>query len=445
MSDVKDRWRCENCGADSSGKFCTKCGASRPKSEKWDCSCGRLGNTGKFCSKCGNLRNCENTSETGVNSEVGGKRIAIAGHGIDSLKNNAKKGNIGISACTPKAFGNRQKGFIAVVIFLIAAYFSFGIITEKIYTAQCDKYIGLSAEIVDTYKSIGKLKGDLEADETKTIVKQLKDEEQRLDSIHSFLDKLPTPKEEKQKHNKLMAVMLAQQKNLARSAELISSKDRYFGNWGTKIPYVRDENEKSFESLVEEYGESLKDLAEILKENSELKLNHEEISKLIAWDKSAEAIKSFIANKIKFDLAWYKEKEKEYKAKLTKTNSELAQKKELVFLVSKVEKAYSSADKRDVVMITGRFYNGTDDYVTGIGDMTVDVKLNALDKEVMSISDVAYHDNRLSRVSLSKHGRSENIVIRLKDVPSDIPNGIYDNFEVKIHKIHWSVRKAVRR
>ena len=45
-----DSWQCA-CGAVTSGKFCTECGAKKPENG-WQCSCGAV-NKGKFCSECG--------------------------------------------------------------------------------------------------------------------------------------------------------------------------------------------------------------------------------------------------------------------------------------------------------------------------------------------------------------------------------------------------------
>ena len=49
---VAQGWTC-SCGAVSTGKFCTECGAKRPENKQgWTCSCGTL-NRGNFCSECG--------------------------------------------------------------------------------------------------------------------------------------------------------------------------------------------------------------------------------------------------------------------------------------------------------------------------------------------------------------------------------------------------------
>ena len=49
-------WKCPDCGADNSGKFCTNCGKPKPQSDRWFCSeCGTE-NHGKFCTNCGKPR-----------------------------------------------------------------------------------------------------------------------------------------------------------------------------------------------------------------------------------------------------------------------------------------------------------------------------------------------------------------------------------------------------
>ena len=51
-----DAWKCEKCGASSTGKFCPECGAPRPAPETWTCpQCGAVCK-GKFCSECGTAR-----------------------------------------------------------------------------------------------------------------------------------------------------------------------------------------------------------------------------------------------------------------------------------------------------------------------------------------------------------------------------------------------------
>ena len=47
-----DSWKCPECGATMTGKFCTECGAKKP-ADGWTCpTCGAV-NKGKFCPECG--------------------------------------------------------------------------------------------------------------------------------------------------------------------------------------------------------------------------------------------------------------------------------------------------------------------------------------------------------------------------------------------------------
>lgn len=48
-----DSWKCANCGAIVSGKFCPECGTPKPVADAgWTCTCGAV-NKGKFCTECG--------------------------------------------------------------------------------------------------------------------------------------------------------------------------------------------------------------------------------------------------------------------------------------------------------------------------------------------------------------------------------------------------------
>ena len=45
-------WKCPQCGAAASGKFCMECGTKKPEDNGWTCSCGAV-NKGRFCPECG--------------------------------------------------------------------------------------------------------------------------------------------------------------------------------------------------------------------------------------------------------------------------------------------------------------------------------------------------------------------------------------------------------
>ncbi len=52
-----EEWVCDQCGASSTGNFCSNCGARKPASgDEWICSSCGATNTGNFCNACGTPR-----------------------------------------------------------------------------------------------------------------------------------------------------------------------------------------------------------------------------------------------------------------------------------------------------------------------------------------------------------------------------------------------------
>ena len=46
-------WKCPQCGAAATGKFCPECGTKKPESNEWVCPNCHTKATGKFCPECG--------------------------------------------------------------------------------------------------------------------------------------------------------------------------------------------------------------------------------------------------------------------------------------------------------------------------------------------------------------------------------------------------------
>lgn len=61
--EAANAWKCA-CGATSTGKFCTECGAKKPEPQPagtWKCKCGAT-SAGKFCTECGSPRPADDGS-----------------------------------------------------------------------------------------------------------------------------------------------------------------------------------------------------------------------------------------------------------------------------------------------------------------------------------------------------------------------------------------------
>ena len=70
-------WMCTNCGKSwKDGKFCSECGAPRPKGfEGWLCSCGSR-EQGDFCSVCGNPKPVDVCGRCGWKPKQGAEPLA---------------------------------------------------------------------------------------------------------------------------------------------------------------------------------------------------------------------------------------------------------------------------------------------------------------------------------------------------------------------------------
>ena len=70
-------WKCANCGAMNTGKFCAECGSPKPVADVWKCANCGTENKGKFCSECGSPKptavKCTNCGWQPAEGEQAGK------------------------------------------------------------------------------------------------------------------------------------------------------------------------------------------------------------------------------------------------------------------------------------------------------------------------------------------------------------------------------------
>ena len=111
-------------------------------------------------------------------------------------------------------------------------------------------------------------------------------------------------------------------------------------------------------------------------------------------------------------------------------------KEEVVFLTKKIYRG-----EKNTIKIEGNFYNGTKDNVSGIKDHLLDITLKAFDEEVLSIKDekVTVSGN----TNLAPGESSSNMTITYHVKNGEIP--YFTTAEASIHKIHWVVRRVVKK
>ena len=459
MDGDSKHWKCEACGrADNTGQFCMDCGRPRPveaskPAQGWTCSCGKAGNTGKFCISCGAARpeqpegwicsRCGTENKTGkfclkcgAPKEAGAVPAAAvpAGNAAPAAQGYTPGVGQAVTPAVPAAplhtapapktpMSKNTKGILVVLVLLVVAYFGYGMVIEKLYDSKCEEFITLSSEVHKNIEAVADLDGDSDAEETKRIAEQFAAESAKLAEIHDSLAGKTPPDAVKLQHDKLLSVIERDQEVLTKAGEVLQYDERV-----------------TTQKAQKEYGEVYKGFRSALQKlNSAadgVTVKGREVKSVLAYDSFDANIKGYIDKKLAKDHQYVAARLKEYQEKLRAANEEAKTKNEVVFLPERVQKA--GAD----LLVYGRFYNGTNDVVTGIKEMLVDAALNSYDKEVAGFKDFAYSDVHLEAMMMQPKGTSWPVILRLA---GKAPEDAYNNFTVQVHKIRWSVRRLVQR
>ena len=440
MAESSSSWECEHCGkVNDHGKFCSKCGHPKPK-DVWIChQCGKTDNKGKFCSKCGQRRmdivwtcqTCGKTDNKGkFCSKCGQDRMLQHPTRTVENHNTEQYGTGRVNNTVPRAvpsaakpLSKRSKGIIAVIIFIVIAYFGYGTVVEKLYDSKCDEFISMSADIAKAIDSIDDLNGDSGSEESKKVAERFESYAAQLGKLHDSLAEMKPPETMKDKHEPFLKFIENEQAVMTQISEVLKYDVRTYDR-----------------TTQQEYGKVYQKyrLAEngLNSSGSGIKIKDKDLNTLINYGKAELTLQAYIEKKIKLDSKYFAEKNKEYQARKKASNEEAKQKNEVVFLTDNVQK-----NGKDL-LIHGSFYNGTADTVVGIKEMLVDVTLNDFDNEIDAIKDFAYDDSKFNSLLLAPHSTSWPLTLRIAD---KAPEDSFNNFDVHVHKIHWSVRKTIKR
>ena len=174
-------WNCLTCGQEgNTGKFCPKCGTP---GGTWSCSaCGTSGNTGRFCPKCGagrpeprtieGLEHEAETPESSMGPAAMGDAIPAAPEETDFTSPTARETSetAATTGDTPPSapMSKRTKLILALIAFVAVAYWSFGIVTEKLYEAKEKEFLTIMTDSRTLFASLDALSGDAAAEEAET-------------------------------------------------------------------------------------------------------------------------------------------------------------------------------------------------------------------------------------------------------------------------------------
>lgn len=428
-------WNCLACGQEgNTGKFCPKCGAPEGT---WVCSaCGTSGNTGKFCPKCGagrpapgtatGLEHESATSKSSAGPAAMGETIAAAPERIDptvptvpeTSGTTAPKGDTPPSAPMSK----QTKLILALIAVVAVAYWSFGMVTEKLYESKEKEFLAIMTDSKALFASLDALSGDAAADEAKAAGDGMEEVAERLGKLREEVAGKTPPEKWKDRHEKFLAALEKNQAFFAKSAALMQSTE-----------YVFDlETRDKFTALQRDFSAAW---AAANTASTGLDVGGQEVANVFSYPAAKEQMRSYVQKKLAFDERYVIEKRQEYRERHEAEQRALLEKKEVVFLVGSVWK-----EGQDL-LLRGKFYNGTGDVVTSIKDMLLDVTLLRFDREIESFIDFLQEEN-ITNMNLPPGQFSFTATLRLV---GKAPAEDFNNYTINAHKIRWGVRRAVQR
>lgn len=433
MFDPTKEWKC-GCGTENnSGMYCKHCGQKRT----WTCNVCKIENTGRFCKKCGAARNTEayrqpdmlnpniDTAADAAQqlkkaANFAGENISNAIEKVNTQENRERVNKFFNQLQTELAnftqkvstgeITNQKKGIFAGIIVLLFAVFMYGFGIDMLYQKKCDDYFTAVVEIEKTYDSLSGVKNN-----PAEVEKKLNESAEKLESLKSFIDKLPVSKKEEEDKKKLLNAINLEYDYVQKSKELISKDDL-----------------KERTKVAKSYNKAREELHR-LSVNTKIK------DKVLADYINVPKLHKDVVNYVKQVRAERANQRKtagdSFREQLNADNEEKMKKGEVVFLTDSVQKVGSD------LLIEGRFFNGTPDFVARIGDMLVDVQLRSGEKVVAEIKDVPYRNDALKSIEMPSKGNPIKATIHLS---GKAPEDSFDQFFVNVHKIHWVVRRALK-
>lgn len=392
--------------------------------EKWTCTCGAE-NTSKFCETCGKKRS-EAAEDIGANEQPVMTQVAetsVTTHPVE------KPVTVGVS---PKK--KPTKGLIAavvVVVLALVAYFGYGKYIEHNYEAQCDSYAAALTEVDATIKSIGELSGDKDEEARQTAIDELTKELATLDGINDYFKEGKLPDNAQLQREELTSLVGDTLKLVMAVKEMVAYDESITGGY-TK-------SDQDFDARVGAVANWTITLGGDCGTMSKLNITFagKNPGQILDLSVAQKVASQYANNKRIFDRKVAAEKAEVYAQKVEEENKALLEKKEVVFLRDAVRRL-----DNNTLAIAGVFHNGTDEYVSGIQGMLVDVTLKKGDTEVLTIKDYAYEDASMASWSIAAGQNSWRCNLR---IPAEIKDVTYDNADVTVHKIRWKVRKLVKK
>ncbi len=461
-----DAWTCPACGHENAkGKFCAKCGGGKPEEaatppvetltpqpndgnvtdappsaspapNAWICpACGHENAKGKFCAKCGGGKPEESAAapmEAPAPSPIENEEANMpplppqeapvvapsppeppSPAPTEAVQN----GFEAPPAQAPKPRNNKTVILIvAVVVVAVAAFFGSSKLTESLYASKTEECAAALTESKTMLDNLAELPADAASDDVKKIAADLAKNAEKLNSIHgSLIGKLP----KKPPQEKIWNAIGKNAELLSNAAAVVQSQERAFNPASIK----------RFSALCDE---CMTKWDEANAAASEATAKNQSLADIVPYADIKKDLQAYRRNKQAFDAKYSQEKYNEQRQARQAAQEELKRKGEVVFLA---DNAYKNGND---LILSGRFYNGTGNLVTGVKEMQVDIKVSLFGAEVQSLKDEPYAAN-LTGWQLAPQQSTDVVQLRLA---GKAPEGDFNEFEAHVHKISWIQLKA---
>lgn len=316
----------------------------------------------------------------------------------------------------------RTISVIAVAVVLLAvAFWGYGVYQDKRYASKCQELVVALTETQDTAKSIASLSPNTNAGYQKLANRFAKQAEQAGD-LESALSGKSGSAASKEQYERIMFIVAKDREMLQKASEIFKTVSAA-------------KNKEEFErrgKLHQEFEAARGRIQEIL---GEVKIPGQKAGQTISYQALGDNMRAYMVKKLSQNKQYLADKMQQYQDRLRVDNETLKRKSEVVFLAESVKK-----DGNDL-LIQGKFYNGTPEQVVGIGEMLIDISLYQFDVSLTTVTDFKYENPGLARIELEPGGAAGAIHLRLV---GKAPKEEFNNFIVRLHKIHWKIRRLVK-
>ncbi len=462
VEDEEVLWTCPQCGREGNQKnFCGKCGCPRPEEAAVAESTYEDIEYPSEAAEEVVSEPVDDTPNTVTPEQESSYEVAEEEAYVPEFKSSEISEPVNQSSSDKSLFSDVKEkiqksnisvnkkiifGAIAAVIVLIIVLVH-GTSSDD-YQKNCDELYAIAQELPATMGAIDDLQGDASAEDRKKVYDTIQKHIDKLNVLDKDLTKM---QQEKQKE--LNAGKNSDGRDLKKCIDDLKDLVEFETKFLTAVQGVINYDKKDtgelaiyksaeYEQLINNYATIINNYRKMGNKGLDIKdsktgqirtLNADELMCITGIN---DALVEYCDRKHIADARILNKMRQDTDNQRKENNEALMKKDEVVFLTRKIYRG-----DNNTIKIEGNFYNGTKDNVAGIKDHLLDITLKAFDDEVFSVQDekvtVSGHTN------LAPGASSANMTVTYTPKDGKVP--YFTTAEASIHKIHWIVRRVVKK